>query len=109
MDISLLTHFIQALLSDPVGVSALIGQVMPFIVEFVNKYVPDGSRWHLAATGLVSLALGAVAVYMGGNFDMQHLAVSFAVIMTSAQGAYHYWFKPTGIQDKMTVFMKTDK
>lgn len=73
------------------SVSAIIGIVLPFVVDFVNKNVKTSRTRYLIAL-LVSILAGGVQTYFNHQWDAKDVFGSIGVIFTLSQTVYKtYW------------------
>lgn len=79
--------------------SALVGFVMPYIVEIAKAKLPDTKgKWlgYVLAYG-ACLIVGSVAAFLEGSFDSENILSSAAAAMIASQGYYNLYFKPNKI------------
>ena len=81
--------------------SALLGQVLPPLIDVINRYLAS-AKLRFVASALVCLG-AAAAMNFGrlryGNLDQ--LLETALILFTSAQSAYHLYYKDSTVQIKL--------
>jgi hypothetical protein len=83
--------------------SAIIGLVMPFLVEVIKSKLPQtNGNWlgYVLSYGL-SIVVGGGSAYFEGSFDVQNILASAGTALITSQGVYNLYFKPKKIDEKI--------
>lgn len=83
------------------NLSIALGQVMPMLITYLNKYVPDSSKWRLATTFVISTIVGFLTIFVEGKFDINQIVPSISLVFASSQIAYRYWFKGSNVETRI--------
>lgn len=89
---------------EVVGITALIGALMPFVVSLLKR-----QTWSSGVKQLVALATSLVAAGIAHftvndfELDLDYLVAQAAVVFTASQVFYQQWFKDH-IDPKLSQF-----
>lgn len=78
--------------------SAILGITLPPLIDLINRWVPSAKARFIASV-LICLIAGIVmnaSRLMFGNLDQ--LLETILIVFTSAQGAYHLYYKDSKLQ-----------
>ena len=78
-----------------VGISAIVGLLLPVVVDYFNNHVVSKKvkYWVSLVTSIVA---GFVVVYFAGNFDTTNLLASLGTVFVLSQTVYKtYWKEST--------------
>ena len=81
--------------------SIILGQLMPLVIELINKYVPDNSKIRYIVSLLISVVVGAVTAYFAGELNAEDLLGSIGLVFISSQTAYRMWFKGSSVEQRL--------
>lgn len=80
----------------------IIGAVLPFILEFVFRWVGEKAKLKFVVSLVIPLLVGAGLSYSElSAVDPEAVLASGALIFSAAQGVYQLYFKDSKIQRKI--------
>jgi hypothetical protein len=87
----------------PENFSIVVGAGMPMLIQILNQYVPDSSKYRAAVTWVVSGIIGLLSVLISNKFNPQELVASVALVYAASQVSYRYWFKGSRVETKINA------
>lgn len=90
----------------PANFALVVGAVMPLVIQVINQYVPDSSKYRSAVSWAVSGLIGTLSVIIAGQFNPQTLVSSIALVYSASQISYRYWFKGSNIEKTINARFK---
>lgn len=80
----------------------IVGAVLPFILEFIFRWVGEKPKLKFVVSLVIPLLVGAGLNYGELAFgDVESVLGSGAIIFGAAQGVYQLYFKDSKIQAKI--------
>lgn len=83
------------------GIEALVGLIMPVVIEFLAKWVKSTNGKFLVSLILPLLAGAAISWQQLSVVDVEAILASGAVIFAAAQAVYKLYFRDSSLQKKI--------
>ena len=81
------------------GIEIVIGAVLPFFIDLINKYVKSGN-WKYVISLVISLVVGAVLSYQ--DLSLANVLASGAIVFAAAQTVYKTYYGDSQLRTKLT-------
>ena len=83
------------------GSAVIIGAVLPFLFEFINRFVKNSNLKFLISLLLPLLIGVGISFNQLGFGSIEAILASGSIVFASAQSVYKLWFKDSGLQQKI--------
>jgi len=82
------------------GFSALVGLVMPVIIELIKRVLPDTRRLNFVIALVLSLIVGSISTLLSGNFVRTELLSSIGAAFIASQAVYNLYWKGSRLETR---------
>ena len=83
------------------GFSALVGLIMPIVIELIKKVLPETRKLNFIVTLVVSLIIGSISTLLSGKFDSTQLLGSIGAAFIASQAVYNLYWKGSKLEARI--------
>ncbi len=83
------------------GFSALVGLVLPVLVELINKLIGSGKKATFVIALITSILVGAITTSLTGRFNTEEVLGSIGIVFATSQAVYNLYWKESRFEAKI--------